>query len=96
MALIGRTAKVLVVEDDESVRRTLAVALSMANFLVLEASTGAAALAVLERNDPDAVVVDLRLPDRQGGAVLQRLRSQDGPAWVAISALDRQEAETPS
>jgi DNA-binding response OmpR family regulator len=38
-------------------------------------------------------VVDLRLPDRQGGAVLQRLRSQDGPAWVAISALDRQEAE---
>ncbi len=89
--------RVLVVEDDRSVIRMLRIALVEAGFEVAQASSGAEALAVLEEACPDAVVLDLGLPDGRGGAVLGWLRQHrqpngSGPAWVVITALDRQEA----
>ncbi len=49
----------------------------------------------IESESPDAVVLDLGLPDNLGAVVLNRLkqgsRAEGAPAWVVISALDRQE-----
>ena len=68
-----------------------------AGFDATEASTGGAALQILQRKPPDAAVLDLQLPNGQGGAVLEWLRHSDeqtssSPVWVVISALDREEA----
>jgi len=87
--------RVLVIEDDDGVARVLGMCLGEAGFEVCQASAGGEALDTLETELPDAVVLDLGLPDRLGGAVLERLRQardQAGPAWVVISALSREEA----
>jgi len=49
----------------------------------------------MDEAQPDAVLLDLGLPDGLGGAVLRRLhQSQDGyPAWLIVSALDEDEAK---
>ncbi len=90
-----RTPTALVVEDDPAVARMLRIFLSTSGFQVVETTYGAEALLALEQESPDAVILDLTLPDGQGGAILDRLREKDernAPAWVAITALDRQEA----
>jgi DNA-binding response OmpR family regulator len=87
--------RVLVVEDDAGIARVLGMCLGDEGFEVCQASAGGEALDILETEPPDAVVLDLGLPDSLGGAVLDRLRRARGrpaPAWVVISALSREEA----
>jgi DNA-binding response OmpR family regulator len=86
--------RVLVVEDNPSIRRMLRFSLRDAGFDITEVSTGAEALKTLENHIPEAIVLDLGLPDGLGGSVLEWLRqperSTDGsPVWVVISALDQ-------
>jgi len=68
-----------------------------AGFDATEASTGGAALEILKQTPLDAAVLDLQLPNGQGGAVLDWLRCScretvGSPVWVVISALDQDEA----
>ena len=74
----------------------LRLSLSSAGFDTSEVSSGADALRELEAISVDAVVLDLGLPDRLGGAVLEWLRdrhdSRTRPNWVVVSALDEVEA----
>ena len=89
--------RILVVEDDESVIRMLGFSFCSAGFDTTEVATGAEALRILKQHPPDAAVLDLQLPDGQGGAVLDRLRqlnerTKSSPVWIVISALDREEA----
>ena len=75
----------------------LRFALREAGFDVADVSTGGEALRILQQQPPDATVLDLQLPDSQGGAALDFLRrsaerTTDAPVWVVISALDQEEA----
>jgi DNA-binding response OmpR family regulator len=86
--------QVLVVEDNQSVKRMLRFSLRDAGFDITEVSTGLEALQTLEKDVPAAVVLDLGLPDGLGGAVLEWLRqpeprAEDSPVWMVISALDQ-------
>ena len=67
--------RVLVVEDDQGVTRMLRFSLRSAGFDITETTTGQEALTILDRQRPEAVVLDLGLPDGKGGEVLQRLLS---------------------
>lgn len=89
--------RALVVEDDQGVRRMLRFSLRDSGFTIAETATGAEALALLEELAPDAVILDLGLPDGLGSAVLERLRrmqEMDGgaPAWMVVSAMNREDA----
>jgi CheY-like chemotaxis protein len=89
--------RILVVEDNEGLARVLRLSLRAAGFDTIEVTSGREALDVLERRPPDAAVLDLQLPNGQGGAVLDRLRqprerTRSSPVWVIISALDHEEA----
>jgi len=87
---------VLVVEDDGSVARMLHIALGAAGFDSMEARTGGEALDILGREAPDALILDLVLPDGLGGSVLEWLREappDTTPVHVVMSALDRKEAK---
>lgn len=86
--------RVLLVEDDQSVRRMLRFSLRDAGFAITEATTGSEALQALQNDVPEAIILDLGLPDGLGGAVLDWLRrSEAGPngcsVWVVISAQDQ-------
>lgn len=86
--------RVLLVEDDQGVRRMMRFSLRDAGFEITEVTTGAEALLFLKVERPEAVILDLGLPDDLGGAVLDRLRNAEDdsgnhPAWVVISAQDQ-------
>jgi DNA-binding response OmpR family regulator len=66
---------VLLVEDDESVRRMVRVTLEMNEYEVIEAKDGLEGLLLLEMHKPDAVVLDLMMPDVGGERMLAQLRS---------------------
>lgn len=76
--------RVLVVEDEFSIRMPLADALRSAGYDVLEAEDGEAALDLALREDPDAVLLDLMLPKRDGFDVLRAMREDRLTATVLI------------
>jgi len=73
-------SRILVVDDDQRVRTVVAWQLEADGFAVTEAGDGAAALAQIERNRPDLVVLDLSLPGVSGLDVLRRVRAAEGTA----------------
>ncbi|MDZ7703592.1 MAG: response regulator transcription factor [Trueperaceae bacterium] len=84
-------AKVLLVEDDATVRDLLAFHLSQAGFRVLEAETAGAAWDLL--GESDVVVLDWMLPDQSGVAWLKRLRIQPGGGEVPVLLLTARASE---
>ena len=68
--MIGSTATVLVADDDRTIRRNLVGLLQSEGYLTLEAADGDEALASIKANDPDAVLLDLKMPGRDGLEVL--------------------------
>ncbi|MCC7300462.1 MAG: response regulator transcription factor [Verrucomicrobia bacterium] len=73
---------ILVIDDEASVRRMLRYALEGHGYRVQEAATGETGLAEAATCSPDAVVLDLGLPDMDGTQVLRRLRE-----WSAVPVL---------
>ncbi len=73
----ARTAgvRLLVVDDDDDVRQILVDGLRLEGFEVFEAADGAAGLLALEREIPDALVVDYAMPGMNGAEVAKRARS---------------------
>lgn len=65
--------KVLIVEDDESLRRMYRTTLTMEGYEVQDTGDAMSAVQALDRNTPDAVVLDLELPDMSGVAVAQEI-----------------------
>ncbi len=71
--------KVLVVDDEDSIRRFLRVTLISQAYMVLEAASGKDALSSVVEDKPDIVILDLGLPDIDGVEVTRLLRE-----WTQI------------
>ena len=67
--------KILVVDDEPSIRRLLRGYLEAESFAVSEAATGSEALALVRSGRPDVVLLDVRLPDLGGIEVLREMCS---------------------
>jgi two-component system KDP operon response regulator KdpE len=78
--------KVLLVDDDATLRRTLGIGLRAAGHEVLIAADGRTALQALREDRPDMVVLDLGLPDLSGVEVLRQLRGWSTVPVVVLSA----------
>lgn len=70
--------RVLVVEDEQKTRDSVAEGLRLEAWTVVPAASGAEALALLERGAFDLIVLDWMMPDRDGLEVLQDLRGRGG------------------
>ena len=82
--------RILVVDDEASIHRFLGPALDAAGYDAVRAETGAAALREIALWTPDAVILDLGLPDMDGKEVLARARAfYEGPV-IILSARDRE------
>ena len=73
----GERRQVLVVDDEASIVDAVATALRYEGFEVREATDGRSALASVQDEAPDLVVLDVMLPDLDGFEVMRRIR-QDG------------------
>ena len=79
-------SKVLIVDDEPMVRSTLAAAVRTWGYRTVEASTLAETLIMVERERPNAVLLDVRLPDGSGISLLDELRKRSrGLVIIMIS-----------
>ena len=78
--------RVLVVDDDTRLLRTLHITLTARGYDVLTAPDGTTGLRVAARQHPDVVVLDLGLPDLDGADVVSALRERSTVPVVVLSA----------
>jgi len=76
--------RVLVVDDDEVSRYLMRRLLDDLPCVISEASTGAEGLRQARQDPPDAILLDLGMPDLTGGEVMERLRADAATAAVPI------------
>ncbi len=79
--------RVLLVEDEESLRRVMKDLLEREGFVVFEASDGVIALDEIDRLAPDLVVLDLNLPRLDGYGVLSHLRARPSTQKLPVIVL---------
>lgn len=79
-------AKILVVEDDATVRNLVLTALEAQSFDLLAESTGRGAIASAAMNAPDVVLLDLGLPDIDGIEVVRAIRVWSQMPIIVVSA----------
>jgi two-component system KDP operon response regulator KdpE len=82
--------RVLVIDDEAQMHRFLKPALESAGYEVERADTAAQGLRLAGGRAPDAVLLDLGLPDMDGQEVLQRLRAFSEVPVLVLSARDRE------
>jgi EAL domain-containing protein (putative c-di-GMP-specific phosphodiesterase class I)/DNA-binding response OmpR family regulator len=75
---------VLVVDDQNDLRRLLALALRRHDFEVLEAGSGEAAIEILQSTPVDVLVLDMGLPSMSGTAVVRALRARPETATLPV------------
>jgi len=78
---------VLIVEDQHDLRLLYVEHLTMSGFDVIEAADGAAALRSTSSQQPDVVLMDLRLPIVDGWEATRRLKADEHTAHIPVVAL---------
>ncbi len=78
--------RILVVDDEPAILRALTSALIARGYRVSQAVTGQSAIDMVAVDPPDAVVLDLRLPDIDGVEVCRRVRTWSSVPIVVLSA----------
>ena len=81
---------VLLVEDDVQMRRFLRVTLESEGYRLVDAETGGAGLLQAASRNPDAVLLDLGLPDMDGIEVIRRLREWSRAPVIILSAREQE------
>ncbi len=85
--------RVLVVDDEQQIRRSLRVTLRTNGYDVEEAATGEAALDAVSVRAPDLIILDLGLPDVGGVDVIRRIREWTRLPIIILSAIGDDEAK---
>lgn len=78
--------KILVVDDEELIRNLIISYLENENYTTYTASTGAEALDVIRRNQPDLIVLDIMLPDADGTDLCLDIRKMTNAPIIFVSA----------
>jgi len=84
---------ILVVDDEEQIRRMVRLTLEDAGFFVREAETGRIALGEVTLRAPDLIILDLGLPDANGTEVLRALRQFSSTYVVVLSVVGDEESK---
>lgn len=81
-----KALEILLVEDDETLRETLAFNLSREGYIVHEASNGQTALGEARRASPDLIILDVMLPGLDGLSVCRILRAEQETPIILLTA----------
>jgi DNA-binding response OmpR family regulator len=82
-------AKVLVIDDDDLVRRAVARIVQTAGHETIEVGDGKAGMTALREHDPDLVITDVVMPEQEGIATIAAIREISGLPIIAISGFQR-------
>ena len=81
---------ILVIEDEQPIRRFLRASLMSEGYRVMEAASGSQGLQSATAQPPDLIILDLGLPDLDGQEVLQQLRDWCTAPIIILSARDQE------
>lgn len=84
-------AEILIIDDEEQIRRTLEITLKTNNYNVTEAATANDGLIMASNHPPDLILLDLGLPDKDGMMVLQELRTWHTGPIIILSVQNSEE-----
>lgn len=87
---ISRTRSILVIEDTVEFQQLFQTVLEAEGYLVTTVGTGTQALTEARVNDPDVIVLDLRLPDMDGMEVCRQLRTFTDAYIIMVTARDNE------
>jgi CheY-like chemotaxis protein len=79
--------KVLVIEDDPTDRKLMVALLQMSGHIVRESMSAEAALDAIVADNPDVILLDLRLPGMDGLTLIRRLKANAGTSQLPIVAV---------
>lgn len=82
--------RILIIDDEQAIRRLLKAVLDSNEFTLFEAENGHAALAATVAIRPDLILLDLGLPDMDGIDVISRLREWSAVPIIVLSVRDRE------
>lgn len=85
---------ILIIDDEDQIRKILGITLQSRGFNVSVASTGQSGLTIVANQPPDLILLDLGLPDTSGHEVLKRLRDWFSNPIIIISVHDSEEEIT--
>jgi two-component system KDP operon response regulator KdpE len=83
-------SEILIIEDEVQIRRLLRITLEDAGYAVREADSGQAGLSEVTCDVPDAIILDLGLPDIPGVEVLSRLRQRSSIPVLILSVFGQE------
>lgn len=86
-AAASAAGSILIVDDDEAVTQTFARMLRLEGYTVRTAVTAESGLAEASLNNPDAIILDLRMPLVDGLGFLKRLRALDSSRQVPVAVV---------
>jgi two-component system, chemotaxis family, chemotaxis protein CheY len=97
-APVATRERILIVDDDESIRQIVGLCLSDEGYQVFEAPNGQVALDQLDEARPDLILLDLRMPVMDGWEFARSYRTRPGPhadiiAFVAGLNVEEESAE---
>jgi two-component system KDP operon response regulator KdpE len=81
---------IAIVEDEAPIRRFLRASLQAEGYRVVEAETAAEGLRLITQQPPDLILLDLGLPDRDGGELIAEVRGWSSVPIIVLSARDRE------
>ena len=81
---------IMLVEDETSIRETMAEFLSEEGFEILQAADGLEALEVFRENQPDLIILDLMLPKLDGLEVCKAIRQKSNVPIIMVTARDEE------
>ena len=90
---MSQEATILLIEDEPEIRRFLRTTLPAHGYRVYEASNGRDGLAEAQARNPDLILLDLGLPDLDGGEVIRRVREWTDTSIIVLSARDQEQAK---
>jgi two-component system KDP operon response regulator KdpE len=83
---VNSGARLLIVEDDEPTRRSVVANLAAHGYRTTEASDAGSALRAWDAERPDVLLLDLGLPDADGGTIIRRVRRESTTPILVLSA----------
>jgi CheY-like chemotaxis protein len=88
------SARILLVEDNETIRRAFAILLEESGYQVLQASSGEEAMEICRSGDPELALMDLGLPDINGLEVTRRIKADPATRGIVVVAVTGRALET--
>jgi len=84
--VVAEHYRLLIIEDEVDIRRAVGAALRDHKPAIIEASTGTAGIEAVDSSHPDLIILDLGLPDIDGLAVCERIRTMSAAPIIVLTA----------